>query len=492
MKYTIKEVLLFLLKAITALAAGYYIVLFLYISISRLAFPIAIDWVEGAVMIQVNHLLAGLDMYARPTAGYTALIYPPLYFYLAAATTKLFGAGFLPLRLTSLLSTCGCMLVLFLIVKRTAHSKLYALISAGFFAATYASVWSWFDFARVDMLYLLFCLLGLYFLSAPRRHANPILAALFFSLAFFTKQSAIFIILPLSLLYFLFDRKQALIFIPIVAIVALAGTLLLNYTTGGWYDYYIFTLPANHKLVTTLPFLFSLITTMLGSVLLALGLGIGPLLLEPRKSIQDAPYRFFLLTVAAVMAVSLVSALAPGSTHNAYIPVYATMAILLGIGLQKTQEKIVALDRSDNIKTVLVALLSILCLFQFAFLQYEPRDYLPAAQDWKRANALIKSLSATPGEIIVPMHGYLALSIGRQIFYDEAPLWELNGQVGKQPMPEWKNVFDETRHIVQSKQVSFVYMTEPLHTWQKMTCEKADIFNSNSKFVPTLYQMVCN
>jgi len=491
MKYPIKTILPFVLKTLSALAAGYYLALFLYISISRLAFPIAIDWAEGAVLIQVNHLLAGYGMYARPDATYTALIYPPLYFYVAAAMTKIFGFGFLPLRLTSLLSTCGCLLVIFLIVNRVTHSKFYAFISSGFFAATYASVWSWFDFARVDMLFLLFFLLGTYFISARPSGSGSILAALFLSFAFFTKQSAIFFIPPLALLYFLRDRRQALIFIFTAGVLIAVGMLLLNLQTGGWYFYYVFILPANHKLVTQLPFLLSIVTIMLTSMLVALGLGVTPLLLEPGKSIRDADYSFFLFTAAAVLIGSVAGALAPASTHNAYIPVYATLAILLGIGLQKAQNKIALLQRSDSIKAALVSLLAILCLVQFSFLQYRTRDYLPAVQDWKRANALIKSLAETQGDFLVPAHSYLALYANRKLFYNEVPLWELNGQIGKKLVPEWTPVAKGIRQIVQSGEVSYVYLPEPLHDWQSMTCEKDEVLNSNSKFVPTLYKMVC-
>ena len=492
MKNSTKNVLLTLLKTFAALVAGYYIVLFLYIAISRLAFPIAIDWVEGAVLIQVDHLLAGGAMYAQPTAAYTALIYPPFYFYVAAAFARLLGVGFLPLRLTSLLSTCGCLIVIFYMVYRNTRSKLYAFIAAGFFAATYASVWSWFDFARVDMLFVFFCLLGLYFLSSAQTNPRAAVAALFFALAFFTKQSALFIVAPLAVLYFFYRRKQALAFVVIFAVLASLGLLLFNLSSAGWYNYYVFTLPANHKLATSFPSVISLIQVMLGPILVALVVSLLPLLFQRQEPPPDTLYHFFLFAVAAVMLGTMVGALSPGSTHNAYIPAYATLAILLGISLQQLQQMLAGLEHPPEWgKALLIALLPALCLVQFWLLQYQPRDYVPTGQDWKRAAVLIKSLKGTPADFIAPMHAYLALYVDKPVLYDEAPLWELNGQVGKRPLPEWSSIADETRHIVQSQQAAFVYMTVPSHTWQKMTCEKADVLNSNSKFVPTLYQMVC-
>jgi len=487
---SIKKIMLLFLKALAVFAAGYYIVLFLYISFSRLSFPIAIDWVEGAVLVQVKQLLAGHSLYAEPGASYTALIYPPLYFYISAGLALLLGFGFMPLRLTSLLATCGCLLLIFLITRRNSASKLYGVIASGLLASTYAIVWSWFDFARVDMLYMFLILLGLYFLNRGRS-ADPVLAGICFSLSFFTKQSALFFVLPLLLLSSLFHRKQALALILTFAISAVAGTLLLNYTSAGWYDYYVFTLPANHKLDISPERILYLFVSMLAPLTLALGIGMLPAVLEPKSFFHDNDYRFFFTLTFAIILTCVVSALSPGSTRNAYIPAYALIAILFGMGLQRLQSAITRFSRAEIVRAVLTSLLLVLCLLQFSFLQYRTGDYLPAPQDWKRAEALIKYIAQANGDVLIPSHSYLSLYVDKRLFYHDASLWELNGSVGKKPMPVWKKIQKEIRTIVQSGEASAVYMESPRHLWLNMTCVKADVFRSNSKFVPTLYKMVC-
>ena len=489
MSNTIRKNILLLLKLLTALAAGYYILLFLYVSISRIAFPFAFDWVEGAVLMQVNHLLSGQSMYAEPNAAYTALIYPPLYFYVSAAMTQVLGFGFLPLRLTSLLATCGCMLMVFVITRKITSSNLYGLASAGLFAATYASLWSWFDFARVDMLYVFLILAGLFFLNAGPE-GKPVLAGAVFALSFFTKQSALFLILPLAALAFFLHRRQTIIFMLVFGLIAATGSFLLNAITNSWYSYYIFMLPTNHTLNTNPDYLYYLVKIILGPILLSFGIGVAATLIRAKEYFRNRSYLFFFMATLSGLAGSIVSSLSPSSTHNAYIPAYAIIVIFFGIGLAHL-EKSTSEIKSANVHTILNGLLLAAVILQFWRLNYKTRDFVPSEQDLKRGNALLKSIGETPGDVLIPSHSYIAIYVNKKPYYHEAPLWELNGAVGKQVMPAWEPIRMEIKNYAQSGQVSFVFLEQPLHKWYGLSCAKEGVFKSNSKFVPTLYKMVC-
>jgi 4-amino-4-deoxy-L-arabinose transferase-like glycosyltransferase len=489
MSSVIQKSIILLLKLLTGLAAGYYIILFLYVSISRIAFPFAFDWVEGAVLMQVNHLLSGQSMYAEPNAAYTALIYPPLYFYVSAVMTRLLGFGFLPLRLTSLLATCGCMLMIFIATRKITASNLYGLASAGLFAATYASVWSWFDFARVDMLYTFLILAGLLCLN-PGPEGKPVLAGVIFALSFFTKQSVLFLVFPLAVLTFFLHRRQAVIFILVFGVIAAAGFVMLNTISNGWYSYYVFTLPSNHILNTSPGYLYPFVKIMLGPIFLSFGIGMAAALIRAREYFQNKSYLFFFMATLIGLASSIVSGLSQGSTHNAYIPAYVIIAILFGIGLAHLEGSI-ALIKSANIRTILNGLLLAAVILQFWMLSYKTRDFVPGEQDLKRGNALLQYIADTPGDILIPSHSYLALYVKKKPYYHDAPLWELNGAVGKRVMPEWKPIKTEIKRYVQSRQVSFVFLEQPIHTWLGLSCAKEDVFKSNSKFVPTFYRMAC-
>src|ERR1700744_3441486 len=88
-----------------ALAGLVAIGAYLYIALSRLTYPFALEWLEGNSLVEVHRILAGQTLYPAPAAGYVPDGYPPLYFAVSAAAARVFGVSYLPLRLVSLLSS---------------------------------------------------------------------------------------------------------------------------------------------------------------------------------------------------------------------------------------------------------------------------------------------------------------------------------------------------------------------------------------------------
>jgi len=319
---------------------------------------------------------------------------------------------------------------------------------------------------------------------------KPILAGTIFALSFFTKQSVLFLIFPLAAITFFLQRRQTIIFMLVFGVITTIGILLLNILSNGWYQYYIFTLPSNHPLNTSPDYLYYLITTILSPIILSFGVGIAAILIKPREYFQNKSYLFFLIAALIGLASSILSGSNPGSTHNAYIPAYAILAIFFGIGLTWLEKNIV-LIHSINISTILNILLFATIIFQFWILNYKTRDFVPSEYDVKRGKALLKYIADTPGDILIPSHSYLALYANKKPYYHDAPLWELNGALGEQVSSEWKPIKTEIKNYAQSGQVSFVFLEQPLHTWYGLTCAKEAVFKSASKFVPSFYKMVC-
>ena len=485
---SLKKIIISALLVLTGIASGYFIGLFLYISFSRLTFPITIDWVEGPVLVQVNRLLLGQKLYVEPGAAYVPLVYQPLFFYIAAGFTKLVGFGLTATRLLSIFSSCGSIFLIFLITRKVTGYSFTGLVSAGLFAATNGIVWTWFDFGKVDMLSVFFSLLGLYFLVRTDLQST-FLAALFFTLSFFTKQSALIIIFPASIFYFLVNRRLSMLFIAAIGLLVAAGILLLNYDSNGWYYFYAYTLPSYHRLDTSPGQIIYVITSMLRPVLLFIGIVLLSILTDWRKFICNRIYFFFIGLAGSTVVLAIISALSIGTTRNAFIPAYALMSIVFGIGLQLTREKISTIS-SVNPQFMYSVLLFGLCLLQFSLLQYNPRDYIPASQDFKRANVLIKKLANSEGNFILPSQNYLALYVHKNVYYHDAPLGEFTGWYGKS-LPQLRGIRNEIRAIVKSGQVSDIYMVDPLDNWLQMRCEKKETLQSKSKFVPTLYKMKC-
>src|SRR6201992_1657552 len=135
-----------------ALAGSVAIGAYLYIALSRLTSPFALEWLEGNSLIEVHRILGGQSLYPAPTAGYVPDGYPPLYFAVSAAAARVLGVSYLPLRLASLVPSLACFALLARLVQRETGSLAAGTGAAGVFAATYFTAGTWFDIGRVHSL----------------------------------------------------------------------------------------------------------------------------------------------------------------------------------------------------------------------------------------------------------------------------------------------------------------------------------------------------
>ena len=135
---------------------------YLFVAVSRLDYPFALEYLEGNSLVEVHRILAGQPLYPAPTAGYVPDGYPPLYFFVSAAVARVFGASYLTLRLVSLVSSLACFALLARLVQRETGSLAAGTGAAGAFAATYFVTGAWFDIGRVDSLFLALSVGALY------------------------------------------------------------------------------------------------------------------------------------------------------------------------------------------------------------------------------------------------------------------------------------------------------------------------------------------
>jgi 4-amino-4-deoxy-L-arabinose transferase-like glycosyltransferase len=240
------------LKVLLTISSAGFVILDVFIIFSRMFYRYTLEWIEGDALIQVQRLLAGQALYVKPTVNYVPLIYPPIYFYFAAAIAKIMGLGFGALRLTSFLSTVICALVIFLIVKETTKSNFSAFLGIGVFAATFMLTGQWFDIARVDMLSNALVILAVYFVrerAQKRSILLDILGGIFFSLSILTKQQTLLIVIAVILYYAIFNwRAAARIFLSFGFTTAILFGLFWL-TSEGWVSYYLITIPAAHVCV---------------------------------------------------------------------------------------------------------------------------------------------------------------------------------------------------------------------------------------------------
>lgn len=397
-----------LLRVVLALAAAAAVGTYLVLGIIHLRYPFEIEWMEGGMLDEVRRVLDGQKLYVKPTLEFVPFLYAPLYFYVAAAFSKVFGVGFFSARLVSYLASLAATALVARFVHRETGGKLAALIAAGVFTATYHLSAGFYDIARVDSLFVLLLLSALYVLRFRRSVRSGVAAAALFTLALLTKQSASVIFVPVALYVLLAERRRGVAFAAAGAAMMVGSVLVLDRIHDGWFWYFVFWLPRQHPWVSrmwvdfwvddlmkplSVSCLFALFYVTIDRRVLssadAAGLTPGDLAdrasppavpsVPGRASPLAASFRtgryFYLFAAAGMLGASWAGRLHSGGWPNVIMPGFAILAILFGLGVH------VAIDAAAHLAASLRHRIEALALaaaaVQFACLVYQPSRWTP-------------------------------------------------------------------------------------------------------------------
>jgi hypothetical protein len=398
------DILRWLQRALAAASIG-FILLFLYTALRRVNYPFSFDQVEGGMVTSVWRIAHGYPLYVKPTQDFVPFLYAPLFFYLAAALTKFVGVGYTALRLVSILGTLGCFAVIYAIVYSETKSRLAAIAGAGLYAACYIPLQSWFDFGRVDSLFVFLLLLAIY----CTRRAPILIAVIIWLVAFQVKQT----ILPVALIVICAEcQRPRRMAIGLVTLIAGFGVSILemNHLTGGWYSFYLFGTAKGLRWILRPAVLY--IPT---DLLLPFGLGLMILLaclyfVPPR--LRSRTTQHFLFVSFAIYASIWYLRAHAGSSANTLMPAYAWTAVLFGIALGRLRGWL------DNIDTPQKMILQILLLtaatVQIIGFIYNPGAYDPPIAQRNLRQIFERQLSSLPGDVYVINHSYDAILAGKQ------------------------------------------------------------------------------
>ena len=424
------------ISVLVCLALAAPIAIYLWIALHRVDYPFELDWMEGGSVELAGRVLAGHSLYAAPSIAYVGWTYPPLYYWIAAAVAKITGLGFLPLRLVSLAASLVSMAILGWMVARETGSRIAGLVAAGLFAATFRISGAWFDTGRVDSLFLALTLLAL----AWGRWATGVRGGLALGvlafLAFFTKQTALLALVPVLLYLVLARRRVGIPALLTLAALVLGSTLVLNASTGGWYDYYVFS-ELVHQPVAQPEWIkfwthdildeqWPLVTVIVagGALLASRALRAQAWRGDGRRSRATAmraavasPALYYAIGAAGLIGSAWVSRLHTGGYLNVLMPAYAAIALLAGLTYG-------ALDRRSR-GWITPAVIALALLVQLALLSYPVGAQIPTAADRAAGTQLIARLKALPGPVIVLRHPWYATLAGKGTFAQEEAIGDV-------------------------------------------------------------------
>jgi len=385
------------LTALTAAVAAAYPLLYIVVALLRMAYPFELEWLEGGSLVQVQRILAGDPLYTRPSLSYVAFPYPPLYYYVAAAVAAAVGPGFHALRLVSFVASLFSLAAIFDIVRRETGRLLPALVAAGAFAGTYPAAGAWLDVGRVDSLWLALVLLAIHRIRFGRTARSQAVAGALLCLAFFTKQVAVVAVAGFAVHHLLWRRRHAPALLGAVAAGILAGTLLMEKLTGGWFIWYVF---RPHGL---LPHRF--LTFWRADVLPLLPVAVlGAIVLLARAGPDREKRRFYATFAAVMVGTGLFGRMISGAYLNALLPACAGLAVLLGLALHEGQARLPPGQWRAPLESMLLGAV----LLQLVMLASDPRAQLPTAADRQAGERLTARLAGLGATVVVPSHPYLA------------------------------------------------------------------------------------
>ncbi len=395
-----------LLRPVVALLAIAALLTYLVVGAVHLRYPYELEWIEGGMVDEVARLAGGGSLYVKPSLDYVPFIYAPLWFHVAALTSKVFGLGFFSARLVSYLSSLGALALVFRFVHKETGGLLAALASAGAFAATYPVAAAFYDLARVDSLFLVLLLGGLYLVRFHASTWATVAAAALFALAFLTKQSGPAVFVPVALHLLLADRRRGLVFTAAGVALMVGSVLLYNRASDGWFWHYVFELPARHERVKRVlwDFWFDDLMVRFGVPTL---FSLFYLLVAERSEAK----RFYFLATAGMLATALGGRIHLGGWANVLAPAFAVLAILFGLGLQRALESTAKLPGDSGRTLALFALAA--AAIQLAGMIYTPRAWLPTDDNRRAWQGLLATVEATDGDVFVWAHGYVGPRAGK-------------------------------------------------------------------------------
>ena len=388
-----------------ALALGAAFLLgYLAIAALRMTYPFQLEWMEGGMLDHVRMAASGQKIFAEPSLEFVSFLYPPLYYYVAAVSTAIFGMELHALRAVSFASSLGCLALIFAFVRREGGGNFSAALAACLYAATFDRSGGWLDIARVDSLFMVLLLGGLYGVAFARARSGLVLAGILLGCAALTKQSAVVICLPLGLYALIWDRRRGIWWAGAALIFSIASWGLLDVLHDGWFRYYCFTIPRLH------PFVSGQLAGFWTHDMLPLTLAVVAsvfFVAAPRLKPEFSRRLFYAALAVGMLGSSWSVTSAVGAWHNNLLPAFAAVSILAGLGLRDVLERV-------EHRKAWVLTTWLLVVAQFAMLAYDPRDHLPTAADRVAGESLLQRLRAIDGEVFIPHHGYLARRAGKR------------------------------------------------------------------------------
>ncbi len=405
------------MSAMALTAAGAFVFLFAWISLSRVGYPYDLEWMEGGMLTHSLRLLEGKSLFGPPSVAFIPYIYQPLYSMIVALFGTWFGLSLPLARCVSIVSTWLMAGLLFRTVQRETGSLAVAAAGLGMLFALYPVTGFWYDLARVDSLFMALVFLSLFLAKYHGDRPWTVVAVTVLMVAaYFTKQTALLFV-PLAFPVLASSRPSSARVFLATTFFAIAGiSLAAHWLTDGWYTYYV------QRIVAAEPTNWERIhrgfwVKAASDLPLVLGAAAVSSMLDlAGRPLRSVARKTWHLATVAGMVSGVLSYSWQGGFDNNFIPFYVFAIVPACRALAWAWKKAPA-PWALAASTALLA--------QFFILIYDPVKQVPTAEEIADGQQLVDLLASSPGAVLVPEHPWYAVLAGKQPSYHSMALEDL-------------------------------------------------------------------
>lgn len=401
-----------LLVAVLLLPALWQVATFARIVVSRAAYPMDIEWLEGGELYQAYRLTHGLSLYATPEQGYLPYTHPPLHPFVLALAGRLSGLDYATGRAVSILFfALACAIVAREVTRRCGDltERLAAPLTAVACAmASFPVVGGFYDLIRNDAMALGLVLFGAALVGDGRTsYRRIVVAAAVLTAAAYTRLPYLFMSIAIGVFVLARSWRNGLLLFVCTTFAGAVILASLQYASGGWFWWFTVTVLSRH------PFDGARLLDGLRAVLVfAPWLPAIPFLLAvPSMRHRVAPRT---LLWCGLLAGAFPAGVLPfaklGGFDNDLIPIVflaGPVAVFLFLDLARAD----AASPSLRARWRWIGL--VVASAYLAWRTYDPGTFIPDADQHRRAERLNAFVAGLDGGVIVPNHPFLPIRNGQ-------------------------------------------------------------------------------
>ena len=313
-----------------------------------------------------------------------------------------------------------------------------AIACAGLFLGGYRINGFWYEFARVDSLFVALTLGGLALaIYAGNSNRRLIFSAVTLALAAFTKQTGFVVAIGLSFYLFAKIGRRAWIFLFTFASLTILPMLIINWSTNGWFFYHILYIGAADPIEVSR--IVNFITKDMFGVFA--GMSVQALLVVVLGA-QQRGWKVFLsqpwlIGIGLAIAISGLGRIRVGGNVNNRMPAYALLCLAPAILMQISSPSFSSDNHIRQENQILWKnwIVAVLILVQFALGRYYPPRYVPTLSMRRSGDRLIQEIASRRGPVLVMMHPYYTILAGKEPSTQIAALWYVRHR-GELPLPD--------------------------------------------------------